>query len=684
MRPSLLNPLFADVTGLKGVGSAIAAQLKRLAVTRVLDLLFHLPAGVVERVRLDDPDAAFEGRAVTLELEVKRHDPGRGRVPTRITALSRGSVPVTLVYFGDAGHYARRLLPVGETRYVSGRLERFGQGFQIVHPDHVAARVDEIPEREPVYPLTGGLTNRRVAGLVQAAMERLPELAEWIGPRIIESRGWPSFGQALARIHGGADDPAARDRLAYDELLAGQLALLLVRMESRRRSGRALQGTGRLTQPWEAGLPFAMTGAQTRSLAEIRGDMAAATPMLRLLQGDVGSGKTLVALGAALTAVEAGAQVAFLAPTEILARQHLATFDRLLFGLPVRTALLTAREKGTQRDELLAGLAQGQIDIVLGTHAIFQEAVAYHDLGLVIVDEQHRFGVEQRMTLSRKAKVPPHVLAMTATPIPRTLTLTRFGEMDVSRLDERPPGRKPVETRVVSMERVGEVVDGLARHIGRGGQAYWVCPLIGDAEADAMSAAAEARAAELAQRFGREVGLVHGQMPGAERDRVMADFAQGRIRLLVATTVIEVGVDVPAATLMVVEQAERFGLAQLHQLRGRVGRGEGRSTCVLLRSPTLSETARARLALMRSTDDGFLIAEEDLKLRGGGELLGVRQSGDPAFRLADLAQATRLLELARDDARRALAEPGSPRAAAATILLHLFERDAAAGFLQSG
>jgi ATP-dependent DNA helicase RecG len=476
----------------------------------------------------------------------------------------------------------------------------------------------------------------------------------------------------------------ARERLAYDEVFANQLALMLVRASTRKRKGHPLNGDASLRGALK--LPYAPTGAQMRAIAEIEGDLQQQTPMVRLLQGDVGAGKTLVALNALLIAVEAGAQGAMLAPTEILARQHFDTLSRQLVGLPVNIAILTGREKGRARESVLMGLADGSIHILVGTHAIFQEAVAYKNLGLAVVDEQHRFGVAQRLLLTQKADRPPHLLVMTATPIPRTLTLTHYGEMDVSRLDEMPPGRQPIETRVLAIARLDEVVDALGRHMEKGGQAYWVCPLVEESETSDR-AAAEARATSLKARFGDKIGLVHGRMKGPEKDAVMASFLSGGLSVLVATTVIEVGVDVPNATLMIIEEAERFGLAQLHQLRGRVGRGSEKSVCLLLRGDSLSETARARLALMRETNDGFRIAEEDLRLRGAGEMLGTRQSGEAGFRIATPEFVSTWIGTATDDARLLVDRDGGlegERGRAARTALYLFERDAGVQLLRSG
>jgi ATP-dependent DNA helicase RecG len=685
MRPDILNPLFAEAEVLKGVGPQVARQLKKLDLTRVIDLLYHLPTGAIERVRASAASAELLGRNVILELTpVETRESRSGRGPTRIFATDADGNTISLIYFNNPG-WAKRTLPVGQKRIVSGKLEAYGDEWQIIHPD--VSQPGQGPEpaiREPVYPLTEGLTNRRLGELVAAALERAPELSEWIEPSLAAREAWRAWRPSLAEAHR---EPAenARKRLAYDEIFANQLALLLLRQSQRRHRTVSLPGTGTLTGKLR--LPYQLTGAQRRVIEEIRGDMAQSAPMLRLLQGDVGSGKTLVALMAMLAAVESRAQAAMLAPTEILARQHHATLLAQLDSLGVRIAILTGREKGRARESVLMGLADGSIDILVGTHAIFQEKVAYKNLGLAVIDEQHRFGVSQRLLLSSKADKPPHLLVMTATPIPRTLTLTQYGEMDVSRIDEMPPGRTPVDTRVISEEKLPEVIDGLGRHLGGGGQAYWVCPLVEESE-KSDAAAAEERARILKLRFGDDkVGLVHGRMKGPDKDSVMARFAGGELAVLVATTVIEVGVDVPNATLMIVEGAERFGLAQLHQLRGRVGRGTERSICLLIRGSTLTEAGRARLALMRETNDGFRIAEEDLRLRGPGEILGTRQSGEEALRIARAEDVEELAQIAQDDALLLLDRDGGlagPRGQAARTCLYLFERDQAIGLIRSG
>jgi len=685
MRPEILNPLFAEVEVLKGIGPALAKPLHRLGLNRVVDILFHLPVSWIDRRKVDRLDEADVGRTITVMVTARDYRQSAGRGPFRIFAEDQGGNYVTLTYFNNPG-WGKKQLPLGETRIVSGRLDRYGQELQMVHPDYVLlpAEAGTIPEREPVYPLSEGLTNNRLGDLAGQALARRPALGEWIEPSLKAQQHWPDWADALERAHRDPAAAEARERLAYDEVFANQLALMLVRASSRKRKGVTLNGDGSLRDRLQ--LPYTPTLAQRGAVAEIEGDLQQEVPMLRLLQGDVGSGKTLVALMAMLIAVEAGAQAALLAPTEILARQHYDTLSRLLAGLPVNVAILTGREKGKARESCLMGLADGSIHILVGTHAIFQQHVAYRNLALAVVDEQHRFGVAQRMMLTSKAERPPHLLVMTATPIPRTLTLTHYGEMDVSRLDEMPPGRQPIETRVISDERLPEVIDGLGRHLAAGRQAYWVCPLVEESEVSDL-AAAEERARLLQMRFGDQVGVVHGRMKGPDKDAVMAAFQRGDIKVLVATTVIEVGVDVPNATLMIVEHADRFGLAQLHQLRGRVGRGDQHSVCLLLRGNALSETARARLSLMRETNDGFRIAEEDLRLRGAGEILGTRQSGEAQFRLASPEQISELAPMAMDDARLLVDRDGGlegERGQAARVLLYLMERDAAVGLLRGG
>ncbi len=684
MRPEILNPLFGETQSLKGVGKALAKPLEKLRLTRVKDLLYHKPSYWMHRKRVQELDEADVGLTIIAEVTPADYRSGGPRSPFRVQATDAQGNYISLTFFGRNTGWPRKLLPLGESKIISGKLERYGDELQMLHPDVLElAEEKDIALVEPIYPLSDGLGNKRMGQLVKQAVDMAPQLTEWIEPSLLESKKWESWRKSVDSLHSQEAAENA-DRLAYDEIFANQLAFMLVRASNRRKKGVSIQGDGHLRD--QVNLPFELTGAQKRCISEIEGDLAQSSPMLRLLQGDVGSGKTLVALMALLSAVEAGYQGAFLAPTEILARQHFEGLQKLLTGLPVNLAILTGRDKGKIRESTLMGLANGSIDILVGTHAIFQDKVQYKKLAVAVIDEQHKFGVSQRLMLTQKAENTPHLLAMTATPIPRTLTLSQYGEMDVSRIDELPPGRQAIETRVISDARLPELVDGLGRHIASGGQAYWVCPLVEESEKSDL-AAAEERAASLKLRFGNQVGLVHGRMKGPEKDAVMEKFQCGETKLLVATTVIEVGVDVPNASLMIIEAADRFGLAQLHQLRGRVGRGDVKSNCLLLRGDTLSETARARLSLLRETNDGFKIAEEDLRLRGAGELLGTRQSGDAGFRIATPDQISQLISAATDDARLLLDRDGglnSERGQAARIALYLFERDWGVSLIRSG
>ena len=600
---------------------------------------------------------------------------------------------IDLVFFNGREDYLLRTLPLGQMRAVSGRIDRFGNELNMVHPDHIVP-VEELAKiqiMEPVYPLTAGLAPKVLRKAIEAALERLPKLGEWIDPAVLKQRQWASWAEALLATHHpqiegdlSALSPP-RMRLAYDELLSNQLALALVRLRNKRKAGRSNKGDGALRRRIVGKLPYTLTGSQEQALSEIVADMAEPTRMLRLLQGDVGSGKTVVALLAMANAVEAGGQAALLAPTDILARQHFATLGPLCKSVGLEIALLSGRDKGKAREATLARLASGELKLIVGTHALLQEDVEYADLRLAIVDEQHRFGVEQRMALADKG-AGVDLLVMTATPIPRTLMMTAYGDIDVSRLTEKPAGRQPIDTRTVPLERLDEVAGALKRAISQGARIYWVCPLVDESEVVDLAAATE-RHRMLRQLFGDRVGLVHGQQKAGERDTTMAAFAAGDLDILVATTVIEVGVNVPEATVMVVEHAERFGLAQLHQLRGRVGRGLAKSSCVLLYQAPLGETAKARLQILRETVDGFRIAEEDLRLRGGGELLGTRQSGLPEFHYADIAVHGDLLAMARDDARLITERDPllkSQRGEALRMLLYLFRHDATIKTLTSG
>jgi ATP-dependent DNA helicase RecG len=690
MRPPILFPLFAEIRTLSGVGPKLEKLMAKVAGPLLRDLVLDLPLGVIDRSYRPRLAAAEAGRIATVEVTVLEHLPPRVKSQPYKVRVSDDSALMELIFFHAKADWLMELLPPGARRVISGRIERFKDRLQMAHPDHVVAleAAASLPQHEAVYGLTEGLPAKSMAKAVRGALEKLPPLPEWQDDAFRRQRKFDSFGAALTTAHAPLheDDLSpqtpARQRLAYDELLANQLALTLIRAHMREGKGRAVPGDGKRKAAAMAALPFALTDAQLGALAEIETDMKSERRMLRLLQGDVGSGKTVVSLLAMLGAVEAGLQAALMAPTELLVRQHCTTLEPFCAAAGVRLAALTGREKA--REQVLADLAAGKIDILVGTHALFSEDVAFRDLGLVVVDEQHRFGVAQRMTLQTKGRAD--VLVMTATPIPRTLALTAYGDMEVSKILGRPPGRQKVETRVMSAERLDELIGHLRLALDRGERGYWVCPLVEESEKIDL-AAAEERAVMLRKALGLPIGLVHGKMKAAERDAAMAAFKAGETRLLVATTVIEVGVDVPQATIMVVEHAERFGLAQLHQLRGRVGRGRGKSSCLLVYHGHLGETAKARLATLRDTDDGFVIAEKDLELRGPGEMLGKRQSGEAEFRLADLSAHRELLAIAHDDAKLILArdpELQSPRGQALRVLLYLFGRDEAVRYLRAG
>ena len=693
-RPEQLYPLFAGLETLDGVGPKTARLLGQMGLETPRDLLFALPYAVIDRRRRDTIRGVDLPVTLTVEVTVGAHRPPRNRGGAYRVFVQDSQSDFQLVFFHARGDYLKKILPEGARRVISGKLELFDGTAQMVHPDHVVPvdQAGSIPEFEPVYHLTQGVTQKTAFKAAQSALARVPDLAEWADPALVQRRGWPGWLDAIRAAHNpiGADDVAPfapeRERLAYDELFAHQLTLALARQRERKSRGIVSVGTGALQSKVLKKLPYQPTQAQQRAIREIAVDMASDARMNRLLQGDVGAGKTLVAFMALLIAVEAGGQGVMMAPTEILARQHLEGLRPLAEDAGVVLEILTGRDKGAERRAKLEALQAGDIQILVGTHAVFQSDVAFKDLRLAIVDEQHRFGVRQRMELSEKGR-GADVLVMTATPIPRSLALAQYGDMDVSVLDEKPPGRKPVKTAIVSTQRMDEVVDHLRRAIEEGRQCYWVCPLVDESEVSDLTAAEE-RFKHLRAQLGEGVvGLVHGQMPPSEKDAAMAAFQAGRTKVLVATTVIEVGVNVPNATIMVIERAEIFGLAQLHQLRGRVGRGEGASTCLLMYQPPLSEGGRRRLEVLRETEDGFRIAQTDLEMRGAGDLIGTAQSGLPRFQIADLERQAGLMEIAQKDARALLAaDPKltSERGKAARVLLWLMKQDQAIRLISVG
>ncbi|MBY0227476.1 MAG: ATP-dependent DNA helicase RecG [Hyphomicrobium sp.] len=697
MRPNDLTPLFAPVETLKGIGPRLAALMKKalklppgVREPRVLDLLWHMPTGVVDRRAEPSVADAVPGTIVTLKVRILKHKaPPRGntKAPYKV-ATEDETGRLDLIFFRAEPSFVERQLPVGEIRYISGRAEKYGDTLQMAHPDYIVAedRRAELPLLEPVYPLTAGLTAKVVLKAARQAVERVGDFPEWQDPTWLKARGWCGFRDAVRCVHmpedAGDVSPSspAWQRLAFDELLANQLALGIVRQSFKAQRGRPVHGEGHIRARIINALPFELTRSQKIALADIAADMGAPNRMLRLLQGDVGSGKTVVALMAMAIAVEAGAQAALMAPTEVLARQHLETIAPLAEAAGLRIGLLTGREKGKPRSHLLQALRDGEVDLLIGTHALFQDDVVFRDLAFAVIDEQHRFGVHQRLALQMKGgEGGANMLVMTATPIPRTLLMTHYGDLDVSKLTEKPAGRKPIITKAVPTDTMEKLIDRIRVQLAEGAQVYWVCPLIESSEVSEL-AAAEERHAHLKQIFGETVGLLHGAMTSAAKDATMAAFAANELKILVATTVIEVGVNVPNANIMVIEHAERFGLAQLHQLRGRVGRGSRESYCMLLYAEPLGETARERLAMMEATEDGFLIAEKDLELRGGGEVLGARQSGLPEFRVADVPGFPMLLAAARDDAKLILERDPSlttARGRAMRTLLYLFECDEA-------
>jgi len=693
-RPEILFPLFGSLTSLAGVGPKTSSTFSQLHVHTPRDLLFTLPHSGISRMVVESVKDVPPPAVVTVQVTTVQHRPSpvKGR-PTRVT-VSDGRTDFELVFFHARGDWLRQTLPIGEKRLVSGKIELFDGVIQMVHPEHIvkSSAGATIPAFEPIYPLVAGLSQKLMQRATKGALEIAPALQEWIDPGLKTVRGWPGWQDALRTAH----DPAtpgdlspqspARQRLAYDELFAHQLTLAIAREARQKQAGIASVGTGDMRNKVLNKLPFRPTDAQTRVMGEIASDMASSHRMNRLLQGDVGSGKTLVAFVALVTAVESGGQGVMMAPTEILARQHLASLQPLAESAGIVLEIFSGRDKGRARQDKLKALAKGDIQILVGTHAVFQDDVHFADLRLVVVDEQHRFGVRQRMNLSAKAAAPD-VLVMTATPIPRSLALARFGDMDFSQLNEKPPGRRPVTTALVSNSRLQDVIARLKEAIAKGQQAYWVCPLVSESESLALSAV-QARQSVLAAAFGNDrVALVHGQMAAGDKDAAMARFLDGETSVLVATTAIEVGVDVPNATIMIIESAEHFGLTQLHQLRGRVGRGTAESTCLLMYAPPLGERARQRLEILRRTEDGFKIAEEDMRLRGAGDVLGVQQSGLPRFRIADLEHQTELMQVACDDARLTLQrdpELTSVRGTAIRAFLFLMEQDKAIRMISVG
>ena len=686
MRPNILYPLFAPIDTLKGIGLKYGKLIKNLCGDKVVDMLFHLPVNLIDRTYTPPLKNAVDGRIWTGIVTITEHQkPATRKHPYRIYCTD-GTAELVLVFFKVYEDSLAKNYPTGEKRAISGKLEYFNGMWQMSHPDYVVLpeNLKTIACQEPVYPLTAGITNKMVLKLREEALSRLPDFPEWLAPNSLQTLEYISFKQALEKIHHPnnlADllpSSTARRRLAYDEILSNQLALAFIRQKVKQQKGRAFKGNNSLYQKVLDSLPFSLTKAQENALAEISADQNEPYKMLRLLQGDVGSGKTVVALLSMLKVIEEGVQTALMAPTEILAKQHYESITELCKNTDIKIGLLTGKLRPKEKREIYAKLVAGEINILIGTHALFTDAVKFKDLGYVVIDEQHRFGVNQRLSLSAKGEMCD-VLVMTATPIPRSLLLTAYGDMDYSKIGELPAGRKPTQTVVMNVNKIPDVISGLKRKLEQETRAYWVCPLVEESEKSDLAAATE-RYEMLKKEFGDVVGLVHGKMKETEKDAVMEEFKLGKKTLLVATTVIEVGVNVPEATIMVIEHAERFGLAQLHQLRGRIKRGYDAGSCVLLYGYPISAEGRERLEIMKRTEDGFYIAEKDLELRGGGEILGTRQSGFTQFKLADMSCHTDLLIKARDDVQEILKTDSkleTERGKALKILLYLFEQNEA-------
>ncbi|MFZ4541844.1 MAG: ATP-dependent DNA helicase RecG [Rickettsiales bacterium] len=714
LRPRELEPWFCPVDSLKYIGPASTEVLTRLlritreveeALTRppvLRDLLLHLPVDTLDR-RIIRPIAEVKaGEYATFNVQIAEHVPPpriKRKIPYRVVTQDEAGDVLTLTYFHVKDNYPLRMMPVGERRILCGTVEMYDGQATISHPDIVAPveKAAQVLKLAPIYPLTAGLSQRVLHKAIEQALARMKPLPEWQDPAFMAEHGFVSVTESLKRLHYPEDTAditptgAPRSRVAYDELLASQLALALAKRMVQRQESYVIQHDEKVEDIWRKALPFTLTNGQEQVLRDIRTDMQGGHRMVRLLQGDVGSGKTILAFAAMAQAIAKGHQACLMTPTDLLARQHVETLQPLTEKCGIRLGFLSGKMRKNEQQKIRDKVAEGELDLVIGTHALFQDDVVFKQLALLVIDEQHRFGVGQRMRLAGKG-ITPHLLQMTATPIPRSLGMTLYGDMEISSLTERPPGRKEIDTRAVPADRMEEVIDGLARVLQTDEKAYWVCPLIEEQTEQEKAlmnldlAAAEERFRQLNARFPGIVGLVHGRMKLAEREKVMQAFAHGEVKLLVATTVVEVGVNVPEATVMVVEHAERFGLAQLHQLRGRVGRSERRSRCILLYHDKLSELGKSRLKILRETNDGFVIAEEDLRLRGAGDMLGTRQTGMPDFVLADLAHHLPLLRTAHDDAKLILhRDPDflSERGKALRLLMGLFEYDVAIHQLKS-
>ena len=685
MRPKILYKLFSNIISLKGIGPKNAKVIERLCGKYVIDLLFHKPSTYIDRRNSPKIVDLEEGKIATIIVTIDSHSPSfNKRMPYRINC-SDDTGAISIVYFNLRGPYLKKIFPVGRQKVISGKFEKFNENFQITHPQHVVdlENLDNVKKIECIYPLTAGLTSKTIQKSINSALINLDPLPEWIPDDKIKGNNWPNWNEAIKKIHNPVNTSDSvnslfLERLVFDELLAQQLTIRLIKNKISHTQGVPIKRKNKLIKQLEENLDFSLTNDQLKTIDEISRDQSKPNKMLRLLQGDVGSGKTIVALFAMMQCLENEKRSILMAPTEILAEQHFNTIAKIIDSMDLTCSLITSSTKESHNFKA---------DILIGTHALFQEKVSFDNIGLVVIDEQHKFGVHQRILLNEKAGNECDVLLMTATPIPRTLELAAYGDTDISKIMEKPKNRKEINTKSINITKVEDLKESLNKIISKGEKIYWVCPLVDESEKLQLQSVNE-RLKDLRSYYSDySVEIVHGQMQQEDKNSVMQKFKSGKVNILVATSVIEVGIDDPDATVIIIENAERFGLSQLHQLRGRVGRGEKTSTCILLFNGPLTENAKRRIKIMKETNDGFKIAEEDLDIRGAGEILGSKQSGVPNFKLSNLDKHKHLLEEARETAIKTIKDDPqlkSPLGKAQRVLLHLFRNDVAIDYLKTG
>ena len=693
MRPEKIKSIYSSISELPGVGPKIENLFNRMGIFRNLHFLWHIPYNVIKRQKHLNIHEAEINSLVTLKIKVLRHKPSRfKRQPYKINCIC-GETPIDIVYFYARHPVMRATLPVGKEKYVSGKLEYFRNNFQITHPSHIidAEQIKSLKDIEPVYSLTSGLSQRIVLKYLDKILNSLPKFDEWIEKKILKKYSFENWNKSINSIHNPKNSEDLinnnifRRRLAYDELLAHQLAISIIRNSNQKKLGIFFNKKSNLTENFIKKLPFELTKSQNKAWDEIKEDLMSRDQMVRLLQGDVGSGKTIIALLSMLLAVESGYQASIMVPTSILANQHFQNISELLKHSSIKIILLTGKDKGKNRLEKIKIIENGEANIIIGTHALIQDDINFKSIGIVVVDEQHRFGVFQRMAFTYKG-VRPSVLVMSATPIPRTLSLAAYGDMDETRITEKPIGRLPIITTSLKFINEFKLIKRLKEKIKTGEKTYWICPLVEESEELDLKAATT-RYNNLNKIFKKQVLLVHGRLHEKEKEEIMEKFKNENYKILVATTVIEVGIDIKDATTIIIEHAERFGLAQLHQLRGRVGRNNLQSYCILLHKDSIGDNAKRRINKMKATNDGFEIAEEDLNIRGPGEILGKKQSGIPSFKLADLTYDADLLKDAREAATEIIntnPKLNNNHGNNLKELLYLFERDVAIKTLQAG